>query len=212
MSAPAPDELAGGSARDPLRTPGWLRLAGLVALVGVCGWLVVRDGPPTSGAGPPGGRPTPVAEPGTPAALGLLPAQRAVLLGSQPGLLGVRSTCIRPGRDHAVTLGVDLVNGRLSRTTLLAATRVTDDGATRGGATLPARRTCAGRPATRASLVMEPGGVVPLRVRLREQDVCGTRAVSVQLDLAFLGPGEQPTTQRLALHPRELDVAICTSR
>jgi len=213
MSERVPDELAGGSARDPVRAPGWLRAAALVAFLCLAGWVVVvHDGPLTSGAGH-GDISAPTAVPPAAALLGLLPAQRAVVLGSQPGLLGVRTMCVRGGRDHTVSLGVDLVNGRLARTTLLAATRVADDGvAMRGGATLPARRTCDGRRATRGSLVMDPGGVVPLKVQLQEQDVCGAGPVSVRVDVSFLGPGEQPATQRLDLPPVELDVAVCTSR
>ena len=212
MSEPAADDLAGGPTHDPVRVPGWLSAAALVAVTCLTGWVLLAHDEPTTGTGATDRSP-PAAAPRAPAVLGMLPAQRAVVLGSQPGLLGVRTMCVRAGRDHAVSLGVDLVNGRLSRTTLLAASRVADDGgATRGGATLPARRSCDGRPARRESLVMEPGGVAPLRVRLREQDVCGARPVSVQVDLAFLGPGEQPATQRLTLHPNELDVAVCTGR
>ena len=140
------------------------------------------------------------------------PAPRAFVLGSQPGLLGVRTVCLRAGSDHALSMGVDLVNGRLARTTLLAATRVAAAGGpTRGGATLPAHRTCDGRPAARDSLVMRPGGVVPLRVGLQATDLCGAGPVSVQVDVSFLGPGESPATQRLDLHPdpHELDVHPC---
>ena len=57
-----------------------------------------------------------------------------------------------------------------------------------------------------------PVRVVPLRVQLHQQDVCGAGPVSVRVDVSFLGPGEQPVTQRLDLHPIELDVAVCTSR
>jgi hypothetical protein len=32
------------------------------------------------------------------------------------------------------------------------------------------------------------------------------------VDVSFLGPGERPATQRLDLHPNQLDVAVCTSR
>lgn len=203
MSTRASDEVAGGPARDPVRTPGWLRTAALVALACLTCWaLVTRD----DRSSPPAG----AAEP-TP--LGHVAPQRALVLGSQPGLLGVRATCILIGPDQAVALGVDLVNGRLARTTLLAVSRIgTGGGPTRGGAVLPARRTCHGRSTLRSSLVMRPGGIVPMRIRLRHQDLCGTRPVSVQVDVAFLGPGERPATQRLVLHPTELDVAICPTR
>jgi hypothetical protein len=212
MAGPAPDELAGGSARDPFRAPRWLRAAALVAVTCLAGWVLVAQHPSTHDSGsrrPPGG----VARP-APITLTPSPAQRAVVLGSQPGLLGVRAVCLLAGRDHALSLGVDLVNGRLARTTLLAVTRVVAVGdSARGGATLPARRTCEGRPAARDSLVMRPGGVVPLRVDLQGTDLCGERPVSVQVDVSFLGPGESPATQRLDLHPDpdELDVQACAS-
>src|SRR5689334_16957522 len=100
MSEPAPDELAGGSARDPLRTPGWLRLVGLVVLVGVSGWLLVAQHPATHDAGAHArhGQVGPAPITLTPG-----PAQRAVVLGSQPGLLGVRAVCLRSGRDRSVS-------------------------------------------------------------------------------------------------------------
>ena len=210
MPEPAPDELAGGSARDPLRAPGWLRVAALVAVACLAGWVLVAqhlsaDDPGSPEAGSPVAGPAPIR-------LVPSPAQRAVVLGSQPGLLGVRAVCLRAGPDHALSMGIDLVNGRLARTTLLAATRVAAVGEpTRGGTTLPARRTCDGRPAARDSLVMRPGGVVPLRVGLQATDLCGAGPVSVQVDVSFLGPGESPATQRLDLHPdpKELDVHAC---
>lgn len=214
MSEPAPDELAGGSGRDPLGAPGWLRAAVLVAVAGLACWaLVAGDGLRTPGTGP-GRAPTAATGPREPATLGAVPTQRAVALGSQPGLLGVRAVCLRTGRENALSLGVDLVNGRLARTTLLAATRIASDGeSVRGGATLPARRTCDGQLSARDSLVMRPGGVVPLRLSLQGRDLCGAGPVSVQVVVSFLGPGESPATQRLDLHPdpHELDVRACAS-
>ena len=203
MSERATDELAGGSARDPLRAPGWLRVTALLAVACLAAWALLARHDPA----PPG------ATLGAPVRPGVVPAQRSVVLGSQPGLLGVHAMCVRTGRDHAVWLGVDLVNGRLARTTLLAVTRVARPGeSTQGDATLPARRTCNGQPVKRDSLVMRPGGIVPMRIGLRQQDLCGARPVSVQVDVSFLGPGEQPAAQRLDLHPAELDVAVCPSR
>lgn len=214
MAGPVPDELEGGSTRDPLRAPRWLRVATLLAVACVAGWvLVARDGPPVA-VGHPGGSPTPATSPRDADRVAAVPAQRAVVLGSQPGLLGVRAVCLRAGRDHGMSLGVDLVNGRLARTTLLAVTRVATAGdSARGGATLPAPRTCDGRAAVRDSLVMRPGGVVPLRIDLRGTDLCGGRPVSVQVDVSFLGPGESPATQHLDLHPDpdELAVQACGS-
>jgi hypothetical protein len=191
MSAPVPDDLAGGPSRDPIRLPGWVRAVALVVLAGLAGWiLVARGDPPTPAAGHP-----------APSRADVLPTQRAVVLGSPPGLLGIRAVCVRRDRNGA-WLGVDLVNGRLARTTLLDVAPVAGAaGSAASEPVLPARRTCDRRPTATNSLVMLPGGIVPLQLRLRLPYGCGGAPASVPVDVSFLGPGERPETQRFNLHP-----------
>jgi hypothetical protein len=205
MSAPAPDDLAGGPSRDPVRVPGWLRGAALVLLAGLAGWsLLSQDGPSA----------LPTASQRSDSAPAAVLPPRPLVLGSQPGLLGVRAVCVRADHEHDLWLGVDLVNGRLARTTLLAVTPVEGAGSAFGSEqVLPARRTCDRRRTARDSLVMFPGGTVPVRLRLPRADRCraAPTPISVRVDVSFLGPGERPETQRLNLHPDpgEVDLVAC---
>jgi hypothetical protein len=202
MSSPAPDDLAGGPTREPVHPPRWLGAVALATLACVGCWVLLTHDEPSTPAGP-------APAPSSPSAVA---AQPAFALGSDPGLLGVRAVCVRSDRHRVLWLGVDLVNGRLARTTLLSVTPIGSAAAsTATGAVLPAGRTCDRKPRVGDSLVMRPGGIVPLRLRLPGSDHCRAAPISVLVDVAFLGPGERPATQRLDLHPDpgEVDVLAC---
>ena len=200
---PTSDELAGGSPRDPVRLPRAVKAVGLCAAVVLAGWLAVRGERPA--AEDTNGEAAPTVS--APAAATTPP----VSFPSQPGSLGIDAVCARLDQRR-LSVAVDLTNGGLTRLTLLSASPVLPLGGLRPLAeVLPAKRTCEGRPPSRAGLVMRPGGVVPLRLHLQLPASGCQDGHVVQVAVTYLGAGERPVTQRLTLLRAlsDVDLAAC---
>lgn len=194
MSPPAPDELVGGSSREPTDPSGTrvLRVAVLLAVLAGAAWLAVRDDAEPLSAGQ-GARQSSSDEPrqgeASVVAGGSLPSP-------QPGPLTIHDFCLVRRTAQRLTVGVDLANGGPADLTVHRATATAVLGELRPmHVELPAASTCHGEPADQAEVV-PPGGGLSVRLTMPLPERCRTPAV-YQVAVSFVRGDEGRTTQQL---------------
>jgi hypothetical protein len=181
------DELVGGADREPARVPRWATALGALPAVAVVGLVVTRGG----------GEPSTVAPSPSSSATSPSPSTRTGYPPLEGPLAITGQTCLTTQRGR-FTITFGLQNTGLGRVTVLSvAAHLPLGGLRPTGGRVPATRSCGGAeidPGT--STVLEPGDRVPASLGFELPADCPA-PWPVQVDVAVVGPGETPGTQRI---------------
>jgi hypothetical protein len=193
VTATGPDELAGGTDRDPVRFPVWLRVVGVVLVV-LVGWFVLArtgdrdEAPPAARPGPTGATAVAPTDPVT--ATGYPPIEGPLRLAGDMCLdTGPRSMTVQFQVENA---------GQAEVTVLSVSAHLPIGGLVPTGGEAPAGTYCGTDVDPATGTVLLPGDRLPVSLGFDLPPECPA-PYPVQADFALIETGSDPTTQRLHL-------------